>query len=343
VKLHAQNPPHIRSRESYQTIMVDVIIALLPLYAMATYFYGNRVIVLGAFSALIAIVLDMLFVAMRHHVPNIRDYSAIITGLIIPLLMPASSRFDVVATAVVFAMAVAKHPFGGVGHNIFNPAVAGVAFVSVCFPRSMFSYPIPFEVLPLKITDSIKLVAAPAKSLALGGVPALAPMDMLLGNFPGPMGATNILVLVTCLLFLAVRKSVSISLALSYIAGFSLVAAYWPRAMLSPMLSVFYELTSGIALITAVFLISDPVTSPKRLGSKIIYGFLTGMFCMLLRKIGRYEESILFALLIMNAVVWAIDALGERMAHNIRRAKIESQKSKEISSSDEEDDGSDQE
>lgn len=343
MKLHAQNPPHIRSRESHQTITVDVIIALLPLYAMATYFYGKRAIVLGLFSAAITTVLDMLFVAFRHRVPNIRDHSALVTGLIIPLLMPASSRFDVVAIAAVFAMAIAKHPFGGVGHNIFNPAVAGIAFVSVCFPRSMFSYPVPFDVLPINITERIRLVAAPARSLALGGVPALAPLDMLLGNFPGPMGATNILVLITCLLFLAVRRSVSISLTASYIVGFSFVAAFWPRAMLTPELSVFYELTSGIALITAVFLINDPVTSPKRLESKVIYGLLTGIFCMVLRKIGRYEESILFALLIMNAAVWIIDMLGERIAHSIRRIKIESQKSKEIPSDIEEDDGSDQE
>ena len=342
MKLHAQNPPHIRSRESYQTIMVDVIIALLPLYAMATYFYGNRVILLGLFSAVFALLLDMLFVALRYRVPNIRDYSAVITGMIIPLLMPASSRFEVVALAVFFAMAVVKHPFGGIGQNIFNPAVAGVAFVSVCFPRSMFLYPVPFDVLPVKITEGIRLVASPARSLALGGVPALAPLDMLLGNFPGPMGATNILVLLTCLLFLAVRRSISISLTASYIVGFSFVAAYWPRAMLSPSLSIFYELTSGISLIAAVFLINDPVTSPKRIESKIIYGFLTGIFCMMLRKIGRYEESILFALLIMNAVVWMIDMLGERFAHKIRRAKLESQKSKEIPSADEEDDGPDQ-
>lgn len=342
MKLHAQNPPHIRSRESYQTIMVDVIIALLPLYAMATYFYGNRVILLGLFSAVFALLLDMLFVVLRYHVPNIRDYSAVITGMIIPLLMPASSRFEVVALAVFFAMAVVKHPFGGIGQNIFNPAVAGVAFVSVCFPKSMFLYPVPFDVLPVKITEGIRLVASPARSLALGGVPPLAPLDMLLGNFPGPMGATNILVLLTCLLFLAVRRSISISLTASYIVGFSFVAAYWPRAMLSPSLSIFYELTSGISLIAAVFLINDPVTSPKRIESKIIYGFLTGIFCMMLRKIGRYEESILFALLIMNALVWMIDMLGERFAHKIRRAKLESQKSKEIPSADEEDDGPDQ-
>ena len=342
MKLHAQNPPHIRSRESYQTIMVDVIIALLPLYAMATYFYGNRVILLGVFAAAFALLLDMVFVALRHRVPNIRDYSAVITGLLIPLLMPASSRFDIVALAVFFAMAVVKHPFGGIGQNIFNPAVAGVAFVSVCFPRSMFSYPVPFDVLPVNITEEIRLVASPARSLALGGVPALAPLDMLLGNFPGPMGATNILVLVTCLLFLAVRRSVSISLTASYIAGFSFVAACWPRAMLSPAFSVFYELASGIALIAAVFLINDPVTSPKRIESKIIYGFLAGCFCMMLRKIGRYEESILFALLIMNAIVWMTDILGERLAHKIRRANIESQKDKEIPSPEEDDDGLDQ-
>lgn len=330
MKLRAQNPPHIRSRESNQTVMVDVMIAMLPLYAMATYFYGIRALALGAFSAGVTFVFDVICTAMRRTVPNIRDYSAIVTGMLIPLLMPVSARFEAIVAASLFAMAVAKHPFGGVGQNIFNPAVAGVAFATVCWPKTMFSYPIPFATLPININESIKLVNSPAYTLSLGGAPSTDIMDMLLGNFPGPMGATNILVLSTCLLFLTVRKTVSFTTSASFIAGFSVIAAVMPRAMLSPIQSVCYELMSGLALIGAVFIISDPVTSPKRKVPKIVYGFLTGALCMLFRHIGKYEESLLFAILIMNAAVWIIDLWGEQVAHALRRKNFEHKTNQEI-------------
>lgn len=331
MKLHPQNLPHIRSRESNQTLMVDVIIALIPLYAMATYFYGKRALVLGAFSVAATVLIDAVCTGLRHNVPNIRDHSGIITGMIIPLLLPASIRYEVIFVAVLFAVAVAKHPFGGVGENIFNPAAAGVAFATVCFPRSVFSYPIPFDPLPIIIEDRIRLVFSPAYALLLGGKPYNDPLDMLLGNYPGPMGATNILVLITCLLFLAVRKSISFSMTLSYLAGFSAVAALFPRAMESPVQSVYYELMSGIVLICSVFLINDPVTSPKRAGVRIVYGFFTGALCMVFREIGRYEESVLFALLIMNAMVWSFEMIGESLLHRFRRNRLEVEESKDIS------------
>lgn len=330
MKLHPQNLPHIRTRESNQTLMVDVIIALVPLYAMATYFYGKRALVLGAFSVAATVIIDVICTGLRRNVPNIRDHSNVITGLIIPLLLPASVRYEVVFVAALFAVAVAKQPFGGVGQNIFNPAAAGVAFATVCFPRSVFLYPIPFDPLPIIIEERIRLVFSPAYALLLGGVPYNDPLDMLLGNFPGPMGATNILVLLTCLLFLAVRKSISFSMTVSYIAGFSLVAALYPRAMVTPLQSVYYELVSGIVLICAVFLINDPVTSPKRQSVRIVYGFLTGVLCMMFREIGRYEESVLFALLIMNALVWSFDMVGESLMHRFRRNRVEVDESKEI-------------
>ena len=343
MKLHAQNPPHIRTRESSQTIMTDVIIAVLPLYAMAVYFYGKRALMLCAFSVFVCAIAELVCLLLSRNVPNLRDLSTLVTGLIIPLLMPASVRFEVVLVAALFAVAVAKYPFGGTGHNIFNPAAAGVAFATVCFPRSMFLYPVPFDALPVKMTEQVKLVTSPARALALGGVPAIDPMDMLLGNFPGPMGATNILVLITCLLFLVVRRCISFEMTAAYLSGFAAAAALSPRAMLTPAFSAYYELCSGIALICGIFLINDPVTSPKRKISKIIYGFLTGVLCMQFRKIGRYEESILFALLIMNAAVWTIDVLGETIAHTFRRIKVEFTKSKEIPPSSDNDDGADTE
>ncbi|MFV0498219.1 MAG: RnfABCDGE type electron transport complex subunit D [Candidatus Fimivivens sp.] len=343
MKLRAQNPPHIRSRESNQTVMLDAVIAMLPLYAMATYYYGKRALALGLFSVLATTIFDMLCIVARGSVPNIRDLSPTVTGMLLPLLMPASIQFEIVAAAALFGIAVAKHPFGGVGENIFNPAVAGAAFAAVCWPKMMFLYPVPFERLPIAVDDTVKLINSPAYTLMLGGAPNTAPLDMLLGNFAGPMGATNILVLCTCFLFLAVRKTVSAWMTGAFLAGAALVAAVAPRAMLSPLHSVNYELMSGLMFIGAVFLINDPVTSPKRKLSKVLYGFLAGVVSMVFRHLGENEDSLLFAILVMNATVWIIDLWGEHFAHTLRRKNIELKTNSELSSSAEENIGADSE
>lgn len=323
MKLHTQNPPHIRSRESNQTMMVDVIIATLPLYAMGVYFYGSRVLLLGLAGVAAACLADAVCQLIGGRMPNIRDLSAVITGLLIPLLLPASIRFSVVLAAAAFAILVAKQPFGGVGQNVFNPAAAGVAFAIICWPRSVFSYPVPFERLPLVIDDTVRLVNSPAYSLSLGGTPTVDLLDMLLGNTPGPMGGSNILVLLTCLLFLAVRRTVNFSTSASMLGGAALCALLMPRLELGALAGVAYELMSGLVVIGAVFLINDPVTSPKRAVPRLVYGFCTGALSVLFRHIGRYEESLLFALLVMNAAVWMIDLWGEQAAHAMRRKHVE--------------------
>ncbi len=323
MKLHIQNPPHIRSRESNQTMMVDVIIATLPLYAMGVYYYGGRVLLLGLTGALASCFADILCQLAGGKIPNIRDLSAVITGLLIPLLLPASAHFSMILVAAVFAILVAKQPFGGVGQNVFNPAAAGVAFVIICWPQSAFSYPIPFERLPLAVDETVRLVNSPAYSLSLGGTPNIDLLDMLLGNVPGPMGASNILVLLTCLLFLVGRRTVNLWMSAAMFGGAAFVALLMPRLELPLLTGVAYELMSGLLVIGAVFLINDPVTSPKRKIPKLLYGFCTGALSMLFRHIGRYEESLLFALLVMNAAVWMIDLWGEHLAHTMRRKHLE--------------------
>lgn len=127
----------------------------------------------------------------------------------------------------------------------------------------------------------------------------------------------------------------------AFLTGAALVAAIVPRAMLSPLNSVSYELMSGLMLIGAIFLINDPVTSPKRKLPKIIYGFLAGVVSMTFRHLGEYEDSLLFAILVMNAAVWIIDLWGEHLAHAFRRKNIELKTNSEISPAVEENLGTD--
>ncbi len=201
--------------------MGDAIIAMSVIYAMAVYYYGLRASVLLLVSVSASVAADALCVLVSGRRQNPRDLSAIVTGMVLPLMMPATIDYWIAAVAALFAIVVAKHPFGGTGHNIFNPAAAGFSFVAICFGSRLFTYPLPsalntsalgFSLVKLPLSglppESVWGVS-PAFTLALGGIPAYGMVDMAFGNFPGPMGATNILVLLTCLLYLVLRRRVS--------------------------------------------------------------------------------------------------------------------------------------
>ena len=323
MKFSAQDAPHIRYPESTRAVMLDMVLCLLFLYAMAYYYYGIRALMLGAFSVLVCVIADMLCVLFAGGRPNMRDLSPVITGMLIPLMMPASVLFRMVLAAAVFAIVVAKHPFGGMGHNVFNPAAAGLSFAIICFTGRLFAYPLPLTKLGFALPAELLTTRSPGYTLNLGGIPKLDFVDMLLGNFSGPMGATNILVILACLLFLVFRGTVHWSTPLSFFATVCAFAFLFPRADIAGLSSLHLEIMSGMLLFGGVFLLGDPVTSPKRLWSKVLYGIMAGILVMLFRRFGNLEEEFTFALLLMNAAVWGFDIIGESLAGRIRRRKLE--------------------
>lgn len=324
MKLQYNSPPHIRSKESNFTVMGDVLIVLVPLYMMAFYYYGSRALILGLVSLLNCLLIDVVCTLMAGKKVGLLDLSPIVTGLLIPLMLPASIPYYIVLIAGLFAIAVVKHPFGGLGQNIFNPAAAGIAFAALTWPTEVFSYPIPTEFIP----DSVfRLGASPAAALKLGATPNFSFADMILGNFTGPMGATHILVLMTCLIFLVTRKSVSWKTSLAFLSSVAAVAFLFPRVNAGRMASVGYELMSGAVVFAAVFLINDPTTGPKRESSKVVYAILCGAVTMLFRYAGGFEEGVFFAVLLLNAFAWPIDMKNEEIQRTRRRARYAEQTS----------------
>ena len=204
-KLMFQNAPHVRQSESVVTMMTDVIVALLPIYLMAFFYHGARSLVLGLCGALCCSVLSVLGALLLREKP-VPDLTPIITGLIIPLLLPADIPYYVVISACAVAIFVVKIPFGGTGSNLFNPAAVGFASVAICWPELVFRYPATMQAIEIFGESTAKIAQSPAYSLSLGAVPDYNVLDMLLGSAPGPMGATNILVVAACGIFLIVKK-----------------------------------------------------------------------------------------------------------------------------------------
>ncbi len=304
-----RNPPFLRRVESVGAMMRDMIFVLLALLMIPTLYYGPRVLVTAVFSVASCMAAEILFALFARKDIHFTELSSAVTGLIITMLMPAGISYWAPVTAGIFAVFVAKAPFGGLGRNPFNPAAAGVAFVTLLRPAEMFQYPDMSAggFLPIFAETADASVSSPAAALRSGFRPGMYPLDMLWGQYAGPIGTTGILVIAACALFLFARRAADWKLTASFLLAAALYAAVFPRVIGSPLTSIKYELMAGSLFFCAVFMVTDPVTSPRTSVGKIIYGALAGILTMILREFGRFEQGACFALLILNACRPLID------------------------------------
>lgn len=315
--------PFIRSGNTAGTLRLDVLIALLAPTVCATVTFGWRVPVLLLVSIGTALLSEALGCLLQRRRLTLLDGSAAVTGWLIGMMVSPIAPFWLVIVASAFAILIVKMPFGGDGHNVFNPAAAGIALVTQCFSAELFLYPDPDAVPPVFVNEgSVLTAASPASLLRTGGAGPYDGYDFLFGQFPGPLGATAVFVLCACAVFLFVRKTTSPTLTLSFLATCSVIAVLFPRVTDGTWYqSMILELCSGYLLFAGVFLLTDPVTSPHHPTARAIYGVLAGVLVMLLRHIGRFEESTCFAILLCNAVSAAIDRITWRIGHAIRKRR----------------------
>jgi electron transport complex protein RnfD len=311
VKLIPKKAPHIRSDVSNKTVMGDAVLTLAALYFMAMCYYGQRALSLGLLSVAVCWGADALCVVLRGRRVNLRDFSPVVTGMIIPLMMPANIPYYVVVTAGLFAILVVKQPFGGLGSNIFNPAAGGIAFATVCWSSLMFSYPLPSSGINFFGNVSQVVSSSTAYTLYVGGVPMEDATSVLLGQLAGPMGATSVLVIWACLLYLLFRGTVRYQQSLLLLLTMGVLNFLFPRVAADGLTSAFYEVMATPVLFCAAFMFTDPVTSPSRNMGKALYGLVGGIVMFLFSRFGGYEQTTVFALLLMNAVSPAFDAVAE--------------------------------
>ena len=305
--------PYIRHSDAARTIMGDVIIALAPLYFMAYFYYGSRVLLLAAAAILSCTVCDWLCSLILYRRINSRDLSPVVTGLILCALMPPTISFSVVVWASVFSIVICKAPFCGTGHNIFNPAAAGLAFATICWSGQMFSYTQPLQRLPIAIDNTVTLMQGPTATLKLGGIPRLELTELLLGNFAGPIASTFTLIIAASLLYLLARNVVKWYSVVSFVLPVAVLAAFNHPYGVSSLESITNELFVGSLWFVAVFMLSDPVTSPKYRLSRILYNLCAGIMVMLFRYFSPLELSAAFAVLLMNALAPVFDIACEQL------------------------------
>lgn len=309
--------PHWRQTESAASRCWDVLIPLIPLVIYSCVYYNSfRPLFVMLISIGSAVAFELLGYAFQMKRAPITDGTAAVTGGVIGLVMSPIVPYWVPVVASGFAILVAKLPFGGRGRNLFNPAAAGIAFVTVCFSEQMFRYPAPERA----ITDLSQVIVqtSPAQLMQSGATPTLSVMDIMLSNFPGPIGSVMI-ILCACILYLFVRRVSSPWIVLPFLGTCAVFALLFPRVEGGAGAAVLLELCAGYLMITAAFLLSDPVTAPRHWLARCVYGIAAGVLVMLLRYFGKFEEGACFAVLMCNLFANILDRNCWKLCYHLPR------------------------
>ncbi|MBQ8684434.1 MAG: RnfABCDGE type electron transport complex subunit D [Clostridia bacterium] len=319
--------PHIRTEARTGHMMLDILLAALPLGVFSYVNYGLRPVILLLISMGTAILCEALCCLVGHRpLRTVMDGSAAVTGLLIGLLMSPMVDYWVPMLGAAFAIIVVKAPFGGFGRNVFNPAAAGIAVLTFCFPRRMFSYPAISTVSTLPLSMTVEAGEAVveqslAAQLRAGATPSLSKLQLLLGDFAGPIGATAALILGAFIVYLLFRRSVSPWTVIPYFVTCAVIAWLFPLTGMGRLYSAMAQLCAGYVLFTGVFFLNDPVTTPRFWLGRLFYGFFTAILVMLLQRIGRAEAGSCFAILIMNALSPIIDRWSWHVWHWLMRLR----------------------
>ena len=315
-----RNPPYVRLHSHPESPHFDMFIALLPLAIFSAVCYGFRPLIVMVSGILGAVVSELLCCAAARRRPTLTDGSALYIGAAIGALMSPATLYWVPAVGAAFAVLVAKMPFGGNGRYLFHPVAAGMAFVTQCFSKSVFTYPdTSLTSLPPDMKIDVPTESSLASLLSSGNVPTAKPDELLLGTGAGPIGATAVTILIACLVYLVIRRAVSAWTVLPYAATCAVLAAVFPRIDTAWTVSVLSELCAGYLLFAGIFMLADPVTSPRHPLGRVTYGVLAGGLVMLLRHIGRFEDGAAFAILLLSPFAPLIDRTAWRLVDRVRK------------------------
>ena len=303
--------PHLHTKTSTKSLMRDVVIALIPAVIVSVLFYGwSELLVLGVSVASCVLLEYLITKFLLKGKCTIGDWSAVITGLLLALNLPASTPWWVVFVGAVVAIGVAKMTFGGLGQNLFNPALVGRVFLLISFPTYMTDWAKPTGFVSSAAVDAF--TGATPLGLAKGGAGLVANLDycdMLFFNIGGSMGEISAIALLIGFVYMLVRRVIRPHITLSIwvtVAIFS--GIFWyinPEVYTDP---AFNLLTGGLML-GSIFMATDYVTSPMSAWGGVVFGVGIGVITMLIRYFGAYPEGVSFAILIMNSVVPLINKM----------------------------------
>lgn len=304
--------PHVRSQNTTKSVMRDVAIALLPVLAFGVYQFGLRALMVIAICIVTCVLSELIFELLAKKTITIFDYSAVVTGMILAVNLPANVAWWIPVIGSVFAIVAVKMLFGGLGQNFMNPALAARCFLLISFTGRMSDF-------------SIDGVSSATPLAVLKGGEEVDLLTLFLGFHGGCIGEVSALAILIGGLYLIVKKVISIRIPLTYILStalfiFVINIASGNDVSLNYMLG---QVLSGGLLVGAFFMATDYVTSPITPWGQIIYGIILGLLTALFRVLGSSAEGVSYAIIIANLLVPIIEKITVPKPFGCEKAKGE--------------------
>ena len=309
-ELTISSSPHAHSPVTTQTIMRDVLIALVPALLGSIYFFGFRALLVTLVSAAACVFFEWGFCKVRKLHCKTYDLSAVVTGVLLAFVCPVTIPYWTIILGDFFAIVLVKMLFGGLGKNIVNPALAGRAF--------LFSWPVLMSnwvkvgfinAAGLLSTADAVTAATPLAVMHQGALPEESILDMFLGNIGGCIGETSALLLIIGFIYLLYRKVITARIPLAYIGTVAILAFLFPQGN-DRIAWMAAQVFGGGLMLGAIFMATDYVTSPLTKLGQIVYGIGCGIITILIRYFGGYSEGVTYAILCMNACAVLLDKIG---------------------------------
>ena len=309
-ELTISSSPHVHSKTTTQTIMRDVLIALLPALIGSVVFFGFRSLLVTLVSASACVFFEWAWCKLRKIPCKTYDLSAVVTGVLLAFVCPVTIPYWTIILGDLFAIVLVKMLFGGLGRNIVNPALAGRAF--------MFSWPVlmstwvkvGFEnAAGLLSTADAVTAATPLAALHQGQMCEEPISALFWGNVGGCIGETSAALLLVGFVYLLARKVITARIPLSYIGTVAVITFLFPMGN-APIDWMLAQIFGGGLMLGAIFMATDYVTSPLTKLGQIVYGIGCGVITVLIRYFGGYNEGVSYAILCMNCCVVLLDRIG---------------------------------
>ncbi|MCF7870158.1 MAG: RnfABCDGE type electron transport complex subunit D [Candidatus Omnitrophica bacterium] len=294
LKLIISGSPHLKHNVKTPRIMRDVIIGLLPAIGASIYFFGIWAVILIFNCTITAIVTEKVINKIRRQKNSIGDYSAVVTGILVALILPVSIKWYGATLGTIFAILVGKHLFGGLGSNIFNPALLGRAFLAAAYPKMLTTYTEPGQFDTITQATPLMLQKFSNQTTSLS--------KLFIGNTSGSLGETSAICLLIGGIYLLLRKSAGWRIPLSLLISLSLASTI--GYLINPDLGrpIFHLLAGGLFL-GAFFMATDPATTPVTKKGKFIFGATCGILIMIIRYFSNLPEGVMYSILFVNAAV----------------------------------------
>lgn len=309
MKLSTTSSPHIRGNDRTDRIMLDVLIALLPALLVGVWFFGLRALTVTLVTVAACLAGEVLVCLATKRPLSVSDGSAAVTGVLLALSLPPTVPYWLAALGGLFATVVVKGLCGGLGQNIFNPALAARALLLLLWPAWLVRFVAPGTPLPIfgSTVDAIT-AATPLHHMQIPALPEIPLGDMFLGNIAGCIGEVSALALLLGGGYLLLRRVISPRIPCTYLGTVALITLVLSKGQ-DPVQWMLYSLLGGGVVMGAIFMATDYTTSPSTPKGQLLYGVGCGLLTVFFRYNGLFPGGVTYAILLMNAATWAIDRL----------------------------------